>query len=372
MVSINIIYLVESSSRHEWIEKLIAYLDERGFSQSFISIEPRGEINSYIRDNFPRVQVHQSSRRRLSITNGVLAIRRLKKENHLNILFALGHQAGFISGVATLFTRIIFVFSHMQQPHFFNIIKQRHRKIAHKTAYRFYIRRAKKIHSLSAEVYESLVSKNIPVDRIEKIFIGMDFSRIEKQLDDTLIEGILTNGSPSILMVGRLSPEKNCFLALESFKFFLESEPNATLYFAGDGPLKDKIVKKVEEEEISDKVFFLGKVSNIPKLMTQFDFLLHLATTESYGQIYTEALLSRLPVVCTRTGIAIDFYQNNVPGFHLVSSQNSRHICDVMLKCYRTENVNRRIFNNKFEDFKEHDISEVFKRIATIFLNLAI
>ena len=178
MKNIHVIHFVESNNRHEWLENLISLLDAKGFSQTLVSIEPPGSISSYLLEKFPQVHVNRTRKYRLNTVTGVRELIKSRKKNSVNIVFTLGHPAAFIAGITTYFVNMDFVLSHMHQPRYFQLMKPKWKGILHSTFYRFYLRRASLIHSLSQEVENILIKYGINRHKIFPVNIGVSFVKI--------------------------------------------------------------------------------------------------------------------------------------------------------------------------------------------------
>jgi glycosyltransferase involved in cell wall biosynthesis len=371
MKRIHIIYIVESNSRHDWLERLLDFLQKKEFSQSVITIEPTGSMHRFIQSEFPTVAIGKNRKRRLSIMGGVSEILKSRKPGHHNIVFALGHPAAFMSAISTLVSPLKFVFSHMQQPNFFTLYKRGYKKFIHISAYKFYVKRSSIIHSLSAEVDEALELIKIDQNKILKVNIGIDFNKIKNQLNSRRTIEVRCDDDLKLLMVGRLAQEKNYELAVESFSILARDTPNVKLYIAGEGPLGNFLKQKVYELELQDRVIFLGRVENVPLLMKDCDLLLHLAKTESYGQIYIEALVCDLPVLCTRTGIAINFEQDGVGSFFVLPEVSPQNIADEIRVLLTRQDRNAGVKKqSSFDSLMEHDLENVFEVISKSFKSL--
>jgi glycosyltransferase involved in cell wall biosynthesis len=358
---------VESSNRHGWLEKLIEQLNKKGISQTLVTLESDGEINAYLSSKYPKLQLVHNHKKRLNLATGVVAILGVRKKNSLNLVFALGHPAAFIGAVTTIFPGMRLIFSHMQQPNFFKLMKPRWRGVIHNLVYNLYIARATLIHSLSGEVSEFLAKKGVKQDKIFKVNIGVNFEGIREKLVTEDQSIAIPPGSPRLLMVGRLAPEKNYELAFKTFAIFLEDNPDALLLVAGVGPQETKLKKLARELNLCKHIVFLGYVGNIPWLMTRVDVLLHLATTESYGQIYMEAILSNLSVVCSRTGVAIDLHEDNTLGVFIVNELSDEGILDKLNLCLKLKKTSTNANTDPFNTFKNHDEKFVYEKIADSF-----
>ena len=372
MKSIHIIHFVESNNRHEWLENLISLLNAEGFTQTLISVEPQGAISAYLSDNYENIYVNTKRQHRLNVFTGVREVIRSRRRDSINVVFALGHPAAVITGVASCLVRTNFVFSHMQQPHYFDYMKPKWKGILHTLLYRFYLSRASLIHSLSQEVTQSLIKHGVNQERILSVFIGVDFSKIHRQLLDESVDLVLPQVSPKILMVGRLAPEKNYEMAFRAFALFLKNNSQALILIAGDGPLKKALNSLAKQLNITNSVHFLGYVENVPALMSKVDVLLHLATTESYGQIYIEAVLSGLPIVCTATGVAIDFAEDKNIDIHISTNDSEKGIADNLEYCLSNIKISPLDRDARFSSQYKHDEKYVHTQIVNNFAKFSI
>lgn len=368
--SINVIHFVESNYRHPWLEKLIQSLDQHGFSQQILTIEPPGEIHEFFAATQKNIGVERAMRGRMTVFRGLKEIRKNRKNDSYNIVLAYGHPAAFISALATCFFKITFVLSHMQQPRYFEFMPSRIRGNLHERIYKFYVRRAEVVFSLSKEVYEKLILTKIDTNKIVSLNIGLDFTKLKNQIAMSKTDESSSGKNPKILMVGRLSPEKNYILAINTFKKFLQIFPNGTLRIAGDGPQKSEIIGLIQSLNLHEKVQLLGQVSNVPELMIQSDLLLHLANTESYGQIYIESLICHLPVISSRTGIAIDLQELADPNIRIVFPLDSELICLAMEEHFRKPHPSVKRKMEQFSLYHTHEDSFVYETIAEALIGL--
>lgn len=101
--------------------------------------------------------------------------------------------------------------------------------------------------------------------------------------------------------VGRFSFQKNHSFLLDVFKCISEIDHSARLVLVGVGELQDKIRQKASELSLTDKVMFLGRRSDVPKLMSAFDVLLLPSFCEGMPNVVIEAQASGLPCVIADT-----------------------------------------------------------------------
>ena len=98
---------------------------------------------------------------------------------------------------------------------------------------------------------------------------------------------------PVCIYVGRVAQEKNLPLAVRAFEAFRESEPRAKFVIVGDGPARAGIEKQHPE-------FIYAGMRRGEDLAAQYasaDVFLFGSTTETFGNVVTEAMASGLAVL---------------------------------------------------------------------------
>ncbi len=95
-----------------------------------------------------------------------------------------------------------------------------------------------------------------------------------------------------IISVGRLNPEKGFLDLIEVMKKINEKNKDAELTLIGDGPEKEKIISKIEEYHLENKVHLLGFLNSeeISKHLANSTIYLMTSYTESFGIVLLEAM----------------------------------------------------------------------------------
>lgn len=101
--------------------------------------------------------------------------------------------------------------------------------------------------------------------------------------------------------VGRFHELKNHEFLIEIFKSVYEKNRNAILMLVGDGELRKKIEKKVNDLGLTNQVVFTGVRSDIPELLQAMDVFVFPSFYEGLGIVAIEAQASGLPCVVSDT-----------------------------------------------------------------------
>jgi glycosyltransferase involved in cell wall biosynthesis len=137
----------------------------------------------------------------------------------------------------------------------------------------------------------------------------------------------------TLLVLGRLEPEKRFQDALHALKRIREKHPDAGLIIAGEGSESARLRHETAALGLSDWVRFLGMRSDVSQLMRASHVMLQTSAYEGYSRTLVEAARARLAIVTTDVGIVGDVL---IPNVHVLVG----HVADVVAL---TENIERLI-----------------------------
>ncbi len=142
-----------------------------------------------------------------------------------------------------------------------------------------------------------------------------------------------------ILSVCRLGPIKGLEFAIEAFKQVSQENKDLKFVIIGDGPLKDQLIKKVEELSLVNKITFLGDTTNEVALdyVAQSTLFLLPSVIASNGDrdgiptVLIEAMYLKTPVISSRVSGIPELVCDGVNGF-LTEPGNVKQIAEKMNK----------------------------------------
>ena len=145
-----------------------------------------------------------------------------------------------------------------------------------------------------------LAKKHYNINNFEVLRNGIDIDDIKNRIisrKDARSKLGLPEDAFIIAGVGRLNKIKRFSLLIDAFVLVLREKPNAMLIFAGDGPEKYALSKRVEKYGIQNRVKFLGNQYDIIPVYCASDVLGVTSISESSSLTLIEAQICGLRCV---------------------------------------------------------------------------
>lgn len=178
---------------------------------------------------------------------------------------------------------------------------------------------------------------------------GMDFERIYTAPGDRIILG----------SAGRLSHEKGHHLLIELATILKQRQVSFTLLIAGEGPMKDALIKETIKRGLDGQIVFTGFIENIKSVMETIDIFILPSLWEGFGYVSTEAMASRKPVVAFRTGSNPEIIEENKTGF-LAGCYNVTELADKVVQL-----VNDPVLRKSFGNSGRERVEKLFSSEVT-------
>ena len=136
-----------------------------------------------------------------------------------------------------------------------------------------------------------------------------------------------------LINIGRIAPEKNLGLLLNSFQYMLTRAPPHTLklMIVGDGPELPNLIRMTTTLGIQDSVIFTGLIDPtvVPQYLAAADLFVMTSTTEVKPLAQLEALASGVPIVAVSAAGANDTIVHGENG--LLVAENSQDFAEAVL-----------------------------------------
>lgn len=163
------------------------------------------------------------------------------------------------------------------------------------------------VRVVSERIKNSLIQNpkfKIPESKIFVLPVYTDFEKynlVEASFD---LKQKYPDWSFIIVMVTRLSAEKNISFAFTLLKELLKKYPKTGLVIVGDGSMKDSLQSEVVRSRLTEHVAFEGNQKEVISYYKTAHLFLQTSLYEGFGLALLEAVMSGCPSVSTDTGIA--------------------------------------------------------------------
>lgn len=232
---------------------------------------------------------------------------------------------------------------------------------------------AKKIIAVSKELEKYLIEVvRLPPDKTTTIINGINtntFTYREKSL--TLLKELNIPESHKVIgTVGRLVEVKDHITLIHAFHKVFADNPDMTLLFIGDGPIKSVLQQLVRDLCLIDNVIFAGSRSNVPELLNLLDIFVLTSLSEGTSISLLEAMASGVVPMVTDVGgnPSIVTHQHN--GL-LVKPKDISQIAESLTYLLHYEDASSMYRQNAVNTVKRHfSLDKMIERYTDIYIDL--
>ena len=144
--------------------------------------------------------------------------------------------------------------------------------------------------------------KNLKPDNI--IPTGINLKPYLQEYDQSLIREKYNIKDDTILIgsTGRIVWQKGYDQLLSLLENYDCGGKIFHILVAGDGSLRSKFIKRIEENKLESHITFIGNIKNIPEFLSALDIYIQPSVTEGFPLSVLEAMASRLPIITSNAG----------------------------------------------------------------------
>ncbi|MRR12344.1 glycosyltransferase, partial [bacterium] len=159
--------------------------------------------------------------------------------------------------------------------------------------------------------------------------------------------------SRQIVCPARLRVEKNHEGLLRTFSLVRDRVPDARLALAGDGPLRERLVRTAESLGLRDSVSFLGHMSDMRSLYAESRLCALLSSAEGPALGVLEAQCSGRPCVVSAVGGLVDSVEHDISGL-VVSAGDESAAADAITRLLLDDDLAARMGHAAAERVRRH------------------
>ena len=162
---------------------------------------------------------------------------------------------------------------------------------------------------------------------------------------------------PLLLSLSRLHPVKGLDILLEA----MVKIPEAFLWIAGSGPLKNDLISQSERLGLKQRVKFLGWREDKEALMATADICVFPSRNDAFGAVIIEAWAAKKPNIACKSPGPRTIISNNHDGL-LVEIDDVNQLADAIKKVINNNKLAHSLANNGYKKFMENYSEKVFSK----------
>jgi glycosyltransferase involved in cell wall biosynthesis len=188
-----------------------------------------------------------------------------------------------------------------------------HRRLIRRLLYR----RARRVHTVSHSLRESLIRQGFPAEKIEVIVNGVDTARFQPgSREEARRQTGLPLDATLLGLVGRFGPFKRHAGLIEAFERLAPSHPALALLFAGGGgPLEQPTRLRAASSPFASRIHFAGFQLNPCPWYRALDLLVIPSVNEGLSNALLEAMASGIPALAHTACGNRDVIQDSANGY---------------------------------------------------------
>jgi glycosyltransferase involved in cell wall biosynthesis len=305
---------------------LLPKLNKNGNELLILTLSPRGKLHEDLESRgIKTFYIDKNERPRfLFFISHVFFLIRFCWKNKIDIVFSHINPTNIIAVIAQYFIKSkVVIFRH----HFDYILEPQKKPKFNNEQIGLNIINilAKKIVVPCSTVYNGMVKyESVRPSKLSIIPYYYDFNLYPIPQADEVARIRQQYGCKLLLLLSaRMFPLKRHILGLEILLNIVRKNYDVKLIISDEGPEKNNLLKFVSENNLNDKVFFIGFTTQIINYMKACDILIHPSLTEASSSTVKEVgLQEKVVIACNGVGDFDDYLMDGFNGF-LVSPEST-------------------------------------------------
>jgi len=217
---------------------------------------------------------------------------------------------------------------------------------------------------------EKLLKRQDPDINTTIISNGVDISKFKKLSPKGFLKKYnLDEKDIRLLFIGRLHPEKNVKVLIESLPYVSKKFDKFHLNIVGVGHQREYLEKLAEELGVKDKITFFGKLSE-KDLIASYnacDIFVLPSIAELEGMVVLEAMACGKPIIIADSSESAspDFVDKN--GFTF-QPHSPKDLSDKILILLKDNKMRKKMGNESYKQAKKYDINKSIEKLEKVYL----
>lgn len=207
--------------------------------------------------------------------------------------------------------------------------------------------------------------KDFKKERIFVVYSGVEFEEKEIEKPFWYKENKFIVGN-----IAHLLPYKDHITLVDGFYEFLKYFPDSSLVIIGEGKEKKKILKRIKELKIEDKVFLTGFLNDAKEYIKYFSvFVITSKQDEGLCSSIIDAFIRKIPVIATNTGGIKELVKNMETGI-LIEKENPKDLKDALIRIKENKELRDKIIRNAYEFSKNFNVFKMVEGNLKVYKSL--
>lgn len=172
----------------------------------------------------------------------------------------------------------------------------------------------------------------------------------------------------NIVLLGRLAEEKGYLRLLKVIKKLKTEKDNFKFYIIGEGIKRKELEQYIEKNKLDKYVELLGFRKNPYPILKQANLFISVSKVEGFSLALAEAMILRLPVMCTNTSGPNEILGENSE-YGMLINNDEKAIHDSLKDLINNKNKLEEIKTKVEKRINFFDIKEVVKQIENVLEN---
>ncbi|WP_026487365.1 glycosyltransferase [Caldanaerobius polysaccharolyticus] len=228
-----------------------------------------------------------------------------------------------------------------------------------------------KVITVSDALKNDLIKMGISDKKIVTIYNGIDFSsRIATKTREEVLKELNIDPMQKIVTtVARLQSVKGHRYFIEAAWFIAKKRSDVHFLIVGEGPLKDSLVKQVNNLGLHDRVHFTGYRSDIDNIYIASDIICVTSLIEGQSLVIIEAMWHQKPVISTNAGGPSEMIINNETGL-LIPPANPTLLAEKILLLLDNQQLAANLALNGKKSVERFSVKEMIRKTEEVYLSV--
>lgn len=169
-----------------------------------------------------------------------------------------------------------------------------------------------------------------------------------------------------IMTIGRLSPQKNHKMLINSFEEVVKIHPEYQLHIYGEGEIREDLDAYILSKNLQDKVILKGRSNSLEQILPKADIFVMSSNYEGMSNALIEAMYVGVPVVTTNVSGTKELIDNGKNGF-IVPLKNERALTAALITLVENSALRESFAKEAVEIIKWVNVPTIIDKWQEIF-----